>query len=115
VTASVFGAGGSGEAQGYWATVIKFEPDPAATVKPCYVDALDEDSDVAGWLYVELATSPGSTSSTKLLESSPLPPRLTACIVARLRAIHTQDGMSPMKSVVYVSLEPSAITAPRVP
>jgi hypothetical protein len=96
---------------GTWSDKLRLTPDPVALAKECYVAALDDDSDVAGWLYVDL-----QSSGALLGETSALPRRLTTCIAERFRRVHPDQAMLGMPNVVvYVSLSSTPITAPSAP
>lgn len=107
IAVTLFDASGSGA----WANALRLEPDPASVVEECYERALEDDPDVAGWLWVDARLDgSGGATTTKLVESSPLPPALSACVVQRLRKVQPPQGLELSPARFYVSLSSVPLT-----
>jgi hypothetical protein len=100
ITVAFFDPSGSGA----WSDAIRWEPKPAEVIEECYRRALEDDPEVAGWLWVEAGGIAPGASGAKLAESSPLPPTLTLCIVQRLRKVGVPDGFLAPAGRFFVNL-----------
>lgn len=99
-----------GTGEGSW-TNLKLMGGPEEAVRDCYVKALDDDSDVAGWLWLDVDAILGGNFRAKVIATSPLPPPLVSCVVAAIGRAHydiEHGEAGPTQGRMYVSLASTA-------
>lgn len=91
------------DGDGAWGTLAMFGPEARPRLEGCYVNALERDPEVAGWLYIEL--DPMRHTAT-LGPSAPLPATLQGCLVERAKELAVDPTQDAYRRLLYVSLWP---------